>query len=195
MRRALVVKVGGSLLDWVELPGRLSAYLDARAAELPLIVCGGGPAADAIRALDRIHNLGQERAHTLAVRALELTAHALAAIVPGACVVDRFEAIDGEARLAIFAPGRFLDEVDSLCPHPLPHHWDVTSDSIAACIATYLGAAELALLKSAPLPHGTDRHAAARLGLVDPMFPQVSRPLKKVSYVNLRDARDAGRWI
>src|SRR5262249_42007524 len=57
-----VVKVGGSLFDWPELPGRLTGYLKARqvkvGAEHTVLVAGGGPAADWIRRLDEIQHLG-----------------------------------------------------------------------------------------------------------------------------------------
>ena len=66
-----------------------------------------------------------------------------------------------------------------------------TTDSIAARVADHLGAAELALLKSADLPPGTDRTSAARLGLVDPLFPLVARGLGCVTYRNLRDPSGA----
>ncbi len=69
---------------------------------------------------------------------------------------------------------------------PLPASWDVTSDTIAARVALDLKACELILIKSAPLPPGTDRRAAARLGLVDPVFPAFSRGLPRVTYRNLR---------
>jgi hypothetical protein len=67
--------------------------------------------------------------------------------------------------------------------------WDTTSDSIAARVATMLGAHELVLLKSSSIPSGATRDAAVRLGLVDPVFPNTSQFLERVSYVNLRDER------
>src|SRR5262249_62419732 len=42
----------------------------------------------------------------------------------------------------ILAPSRWLREAD-----PLPHSWDVTSDSIAAWIASRVGARRLVLIK------------------------------------------------
>ena len=45
-----VLKVGGSLFDWPELPLRLAAYLGSRRAldpfERPVLIAGGGPAVD-----------------------------------------------------------------------------------------------------------------------------------------------------
>jgi 5-(aminomethyl)-3-furanmethanol phosphate kinase len=172
----------------------------------PLLIVGGGRAADVIRDLDRCHELGEEEAHALALRSLDLTAHVLAALLDAAgregeragVEADRFgfevvedrpsiESSWAAGRLPILAPRRFLDEDDRRSPDPLPHRWSVTTDSIAARVATLLGATELVLLKSAPLPPGTDRAGAAELGLVDPAFPGASRGLTRVVYLNLRD--------
>lgn len=183
----VVIKVGGSLLEWPGLPDRLGDLLREQSRPVVLIV-GGGRAADLVRDLDRRHGLGEERSHALALHALDLTAHLLAALVPGLDVVQDINALDsvwGVGRIPILSPRLFLDEdrLDSL-----PHSWAVTSDSIAARVAVRLGAQELLLLKSAPLPPGTVRDEAARLGLVDRAFPEAARPLGRVCYMNLRDA-------
>ena len=44
--------------------------------------------------------------------------------------------------IPVLAPYRWLREAD-----PLPHSWDVTSDSIAAWVARQVGACELVLVK------------------------------------------------
>jgi 5-(aminomethyl)-3-furanmethanol phosphate kinase len=188
--RPIVVKVGGSLLDWPELPGRLGAYLAERRGEVAALVVGGGRAADLIRDLDRAHGLGEERSHDLALRALELTAHVLAALLPGLAVVSDLPslgAVRSAGGMPVLAPRAFLEREEREANTPLPHRWAVTSDSIAARVAERLGAAELALLKSASPPPGIDRDGAARLGLVDPYFPEASRPLRRVTFLNLRD--------
>jgi aspartokinase-like uncharacterized kinase len=184
-----VVKVGGSLLDWPPLPTRLSSYLGERSCERLLLIVGGGRMADAVRGLDTAHGLGDERSHWLALRALDLTAHCLAAIVSGVAVVDDpggcHRAWDA-GHVPVLAPRRFLEADDRTAAEPLEHSWVVTSDSIAARVAQRWGASELVLLKSAKLPAHTDRDEAARLGLVDRAFPGVSRRLVRVTYVDFR---------
>ena len=70
----VVIKVGGSLFDWPGLPAALTRYLDARRSEARLaVIAGGGPAADIVRNLDRVHGLGEELSHQLALHALQLT--------------------------------------------------------------------------------------------------------------------------
>jgi aspartokinase-like uncharacterized kinase len=189
MTGPVVVKVGGSLLDWPGLPDRLSAYLDDRRADRLVLVVGGGRFADALRDLDGAQAIGEARSHALALRVLDLTAHALAAIVPGLEVVEDLPALPRAweaGRSPILAPRRFLD-LDDRSPDPLPHAWTTTTDAIAARLAVCLGASELILLKSAPIPPGIDLEAASRLGLVDPEFPRTASGLPIVASLNLRD--------
>ena len=69
---------------------------------------------------------------------------------------------------------------------PLPHSWDVTSDSIAARLAVLAGADELVLLKSG-LPAGSLTLAqAAETGYVDRYFPVAAAGVPRVRCVNLR---------
>ncbi|RUL88221.1 amino acid kinase family protein [Tautonia sociabilis] len=186
----LVVKLGGSLLDWPGLPAAIDAFLKAQARRRILIVVGGGAIVDAIRDLDRIHQLGQERSHALALRAMDLTARVAEGLLPGLTVVELPEELPPCWELGgipVLAPRRLLDRDDHESASPLPHHWDVTSDSISARIADLLGAEELLLLKSTAAPAGLDLAGASSLGLVDPLFPLVAEPIPLVSLLNLRD--------
>jgi aspartokinase-like uncharacterized kinase len=176
-----VVKVGGSLLDWPELPRRLAEDLARRQGPFVLIA-GGGPAVDFVRTLDRIHGLGEERSHWLALRALDFTAYVLAGMVPDARVIVGLAEANSAGRTVVLAP-RCLLETDEM----VPHSWHATSDSIAAVVAARLGARELVLLKSAPVPPGLNCGDAARLGRVDPLFPELAHGLSRVVYRNLRE--------
>lgn len=194
MHGLTVIKVGGSLLDWRELPERITAFLDEIRAGQPILrtvlIPGGGLAADSIRLLDRIHGLGAETAHRLALHSLDLTAEILAALLPWAITIQRPEVIYsvGNAGLVpILAPRRFLDEIDRLSDDRLAASWDVTSDTIAARIAVSLKADRLILLKSTDAPPGIGRAEAARIGLVDRVFPEAARELARVAFLNLRN--------
>ena len=189
-----VVKVGGSLIDWPEFPRRMAAFLQTLEATESrgsiILIAGGGPAADLIRVLDELHGLGDETAHRLALLAMELSAHILAALLPRAVAVrdlNGLRSVWSIGSLPILAPSLICDEIESSGEDVLPMNWNTTSDSIAARIAVHMAADRLIMLKSAPLPAATVRLEAARLGLVDPMFPVVSRPLARVEYVNLRE--------
>jgi 5-(aminomethyl)-3-furanmethanol phosphate kinase len=193
-RRALaVIKVGGSLFDWPELRGRLTAYLELRrdtdAAEHAVLIAGGGRAADWIRSLDQIHGLGDVAADRLAVHALDLTSAFLAELLPGSLIVDRLEMLEATCHsrsITILSPRHALAEIKRRGASPLRASWDVTSDAIAAWIAVHLDARSLILLKSAGLPEGFTRQDATRAGLVDPTFPSVACSILQVEYVNLR---------
>ena len=143
-----------------------------------------------VRALDRIHGLGEETAHRLALHAMDLTAIILAELLPGTVPVqslDRLRTVWSAGSIPVLAPRLILDEIERSGRDGLPASWDVTSDTIAAWMALHIGADRLILLKSAPLPSGTTRLEAARLGLVDPMLPIVAGPLPRVEYLNLRE--------
>ena len=71
----VVIKVGGSFLDWPPLPDRLGAYLASRPDIRPVLVVGGGRLADHLRDLDRLHSLGEPRSHALALRVVEVQEH------------------------------------------------------------------------------------------------------------------------
>ena len=188
------VKVGGSLLDWLELPTRLEAFLGEQRCRVEggntLLIAGGGPAADLVRQLDRNHRLGDETAHRLAIRAMDLSAVILSALLPGSITVDRLEALPAvwnAGRVPILMAGPILEEIERPGVIPLPRCWDTTSDSIAARIAVHLRADSLILLKSASLPPGATRQEAADLERVDALFPDVSLAIPRVEYLNLRE--------
>ncbi|HVL11024.1 MAG TPA: hypothetical protein VM529_00565 [Gemmata sp.] len=77
----IVVKVGGSLYDHPQLAPRLRAYLDSLAPAEVMLVPGGGEVVDAVRKLDRVHGLGEEVSHGLAVLALGVTGEWLGQIL------------------------------------------------------------------------------------------------------------------
>ncbi len=190
--RIVVVKVGGSLLEWHALPDRLTRFLDVRRnqGDKLLLIAGGGAAANWIRKLDRVHKIGESRAHELAVRSLDLTAYALQILLPETDVIqfpEEFTSVWKSNRIPILAPRIILIDKDQNSPDPLPKSWDNTTDSIAATIATILHAGTLILLKSTSVDAKTTREQAANLGVVDPLFPRASQGLQMVTVVNLRD--------
>lgn len=151
-----VVKVGGRLGrggSLRDLGGRLAAL--GRRHRL-LVVPGGGVFADAVRDLDRREKLDASSAHWMAIGAMDLYGLALAGLIPGSrTAVTRADALAADAAVVrVLLPALWLRLAD-----PLPHGWDVTSDSIAAWVARECGAARLVLLKdavgmAAPLPSG-----------------------------------------
>jgi aspartokinase-like uncharacterized kinase len=173
--RPLVVKVGGSLLDLPALGTHLRHWLGSLDTRKVLLMAGGGPTADVIRVLDRIHALGEEAAHWLALRALSLNAFILQAMLPHAQVIGTWQdapALWSRGVAAIVDAFPFARADEKHADH-LPHRWEVTSDSLAARLAIVAGARELVLLKSVSIARGMSWTEAARLGHVDPFFAQV----------------------
>jgi aspartokinase-like uncharacterized kinase len=156
----------------------------------PLLVVGGGPAADLVREWDRIHHLGDDLAHRLAISAMSSTALLAASLVDRARLVSRTDELPavwerGELPVSLVEP--LLTELEAHSRDRLPDSWDVTSDSIAAWLAIQLQADELVLLKSVDLPPA-GLEAAAREGLVDSYFPRLAGRLPRVTWIDLRAA-------
>jgi aspartokinase-like uncharacterized kinase len=176
----LVVKVGGSLYDLPDLRSRLGHWLDSLGRREVLLVPGGGSAADVVRHLDQVHDLGEEAAHWLALQALGLNAYFLATVLAPSTkpvVVSDLSACPSlwqGGRLPILDAHSFAraDEGRASC---LPHRWSVTSDSVAARVAVVAGADHLVLLKSITLPDEMDWTEAGRRGFVDAYFAEALR--------------------
>jgi aspartokinase-like uncharacterized kinase len=163
----VVVKIGGSLLDDIAaLDAVLSTIAAAAVSHRLLIVPGGGPFADAVRAVDRRLGLPDATAHWMAVLAMDQYAHLIAGRLGGAVLVEEPAAVGGAlatGRIPVLAPSRWLRDAD-----PLPHSWEVTSDSIAAWVAGRVGARRLVLVK----PPGIQRREDA----LDPYFARACPP-------------------
>ena len=184
-RRLRVVKLGGSVLAHPRLGAILQTLSAGVSCDAPLVlVPGGGPFADAVRAAQGMLRLDDETAHHLAVLAMAQSAWVLqardphwvrCANLPAVCA-----AVDAGVP-ALWAP------VES---PPTAFGWHVTSDSLAAWLAGALEADELVLLKScrvpadvsAQVPAQAERSAAecavleawALAAVVDPAFPAMA---------------------
>ncbi len=166
-----VVKVGGSLLDDHDALSRTLSALEIVASTRALVIVpGGGPFADAVRVVDQQHALSSDDVHWMAILGMEQFAVALASRIRHAELVhgsDDIARARACGRIPVLAPYRWLRESD-----PLPHSWDVTSDSIAAWIASEIGARQLILIKP-------DAHDA--LTVVDRYFDRARAPSLKYS--------------
>jgi aspartokinase-like uncharacterized kinase len=178
-----VVKVGGSLLDDRDALSRTLSALEIIAPVRALVIVpGGGPFADAVRAVDQRHTLSGDDAHWMAILGMEQFAIALASSIRNAELVhgsDDIARAQTRGRIPVLAPYRWLRESD-----PLPHSWDVTGDSIAAWIASEIGAPQLILIKP-------DAHDA--LAVVDRYFDRARAPSLKYSI--LTPAMLTGNWF
>jgi len=154
-----VVKVGGALAGGAGQLARLGEALAGASRRHRLVVVpGGGPFADQVRAFDRANKLSADAAHWMAILGMDQYAFALCDVIPESRLVeDRagIQAAHMDGKVPVLAPARWLRATDEL-----PHTWDVTSDSLAAYLATLLGADRLVMVK--PVAGGTE--------VLDPWF-------------------------
>jgi 5-(aminomethyl)-3-furanmethanol phosphate kinase len=138
----LVVKIGGGLLRDEGLDGLRRACADVTqlaADRAVLVVPGGGPFAEAVRAVDAQVGLSDHAAHMLAMRAMDQLGVLLAPMLPGAEPLTDLVAPRSLGLLAV-AP--------AFAGRPgVPESWAVTSDSLAVLAAGAIGADEAVLLK------------------------------------------------
>ena len=169
----VLVKIGGGLLAHLEHLDSTLAEIVTTAQEVPLLVVpGGGPFAEAIRDVDRRLGLSDDAAHWMAVLAMDQYAHLLASRMPNGKLVwgsDDIATALEDGKIPVLAPHQWMREAD-----PLPHSWDVTSDSISAWVADQVGATRLVLVK----PPGASGPA-----IVDPLFDRVRTPRINVEIV------------
>jgi aspartokinase-like uncharacterized kinase len=178
------------LLDWPELGDRLQRWLARLGTRQVVLVIGGGPAADLVRQRDRWDELGDDKSHWLAVRAMTFNSFLIEGLLENAKVVAglrQCEPLWQDGVVPVLDVHTFMVD-DAAGGSPLPERWNVTSDSIAARVARALNADELVLLKSVAWPDG-DIAEAARRGIVDEHLPRELRqaPQLKVRIENLRD--------
>ena len=172
----IVVKVGGSLLRHpAALDQVMAAVAEASQHRRVLVVPGGGPLADTVRAVDGALHLSADASHWMAVKAMDQLAEALADRYGPATLVSDAHELRTTLRLArvpVLAPYRWLREADAL-----PHSWEVTSDSIAGWLAGELGARRVVLVKA---PGATGE-------LADAYFERTLRPALESRIVTADD--------
>jgi aspartokinase-like uncharacterized kinase len=166
-RLAAVIKVGGSLADNTQHAARNTQHttragleqLCQTIAELGqryrlLVVPGGGPFADTVRAAYRRYRLSETTAHCMAILAMDQYGYLLADLIPAAEPVVSLMAMHrvcDAGRVPVLIPSELVLYAD-----PLPHSWDVTSDSIAAWLAGLVRPDRLVLLKDVDGLYVTD---------------------------------------
>lgn len=187
----VVFKVGGSLLDLPDLAVRFRRVLGQLAGDQPLLICGGGAAADLVRRWHRDFDLSEERCHWLALEAIRLNQQLLLELLPECELVatrDTAASAWQRGRVPLLDLVAFVRDEESRLSagDHLSHNWNVTSDSLAAWVAQRWPAQRLLLLKSTCLPAAMTWPQAAKAGLVDATFPKISAKILSVEWLNLR---------
>ena len=192
-----VFKLGGSLLDLPDLAVRLQKAFSKLGNGRPLVISGGGDAADIVRRWHRTFGLDEERSHWLALDAIRLNQRLLVELFPKLELVSTRQAAESTLRydrIPLLDLAEFLRTEEALVDptERLPHCWDVTSDSLAAWVAARWPADRLILLKSVDLPDAQtdDSKQLASAGLVDSFFPQLTNSIPTIKWINLRQEGD-----
>jgi 5-(aminomethyl)-3-furanmethanol phosphate kinase len=188
-----VVKLGGSLLDLSDLPARLNAWMRTVDDSQMLVVVGGGTSADVVREMDKLHKLGEQRSHWLAIRAMEFNAHVVDAVmgdrVGMAGSLGDAELLWGEGKAAVVSPHAWLEQ-EEMIGKGVGHRWTFTSDSIAGHIAARVEAGRLTMLKSVLPRRDENGKVTAQMmadqRIVDAEFPGVVKGLEEIWVCNLR---------
>jgi len=201
-----VVKLGGSLAGSDALPYWLDALADANV----VIVPGGGPFADQVRSAQQRWSFGDEAAHAMALLAMGQYGLMLNGMCPKLGIAS-----DVRALSASVESGRsvvWLPDLSLMNDSSIPTSWDVTSDSLAAWLASRLNAANLLLIKSAAISSDDASYCGlVAQGVVDAAFerfsadaafaawlchrqdhPRVRAGLREPSHVFTRVNRSAG---
>ena len=168
----VVVKLGGSfafskhLRDWIEA-------LAACAGQV-VIVPGGGPFADAVRAAQPRIGFDDGAAHHMALLAMEQYGRALVNLNSRLLPADSADAIHRDlaaGRVPVWMPTRMV-----LAATDIARSWDATSDSLAAWLVGRIGARRLLLVKHGEFLSGRARcEDLAALGVVDKSFARHAR--------------------
>jgi dihydroneopterin aldolase len=193
-----VVKLGGSTSHEAQGPVWIAAL--AKAALSLVIVPGGGPFADAVRAAQADMGFSDRAAHAMAVLAMEQFAH---------LILDEQPVADGRPRLvgarslpemqAALAAGRipvWLPSCMALEAHDIRESWDVTSDSLAAWLAGKLTAQTLLLIKqSGDFSEGDTVGSLMQRGILDAGFAGMLPQGVELRLAGPADAPGAARTL
>jgi len=171
-RAVIVVKLGGSLnrdpllRNWLEL-------LSTSGGGRVVIVSGGGGFADQVREHQLHWQFDDLAAHNMAILAMMQSATMFRSLAPG---LEPTTTSVGIARVlqaggvAVWYPADWIrTRANDMT------HWGATSDSLAAWLATRIGASKLVLVKAADIGPAVDLAGHARSGMVDAEFCRLTR--------------------
>jgi len=202
-----ILKLGGSLLSLPDVGDRLLSFVEQHQIINPVVVVGGGDAANLVRVWADRFNLSDSEGHDLALQAMTLNAQLLSRLNVRFTLINTLPIRDapcGQSQISILNCQTAANGLETNLPREqhIPKSWDVTSDSIAAWFATFWKAERLYLLKSADMPDelterrltsdGLPEHRAdvvrclTRRGFVDRAFALFSATVPSIAWHNLR---------
>jgi 5-(aminomethyl)-3-furanmethanol phosphate kinase len=163
-----VVKLGGSYANSRLLRSWLQAI--ERHAGRVVLVPGGGPFADCVRATQTSMGFDAGAAHEMALLAMTQYGRALVSLGSSLRMADDVPAITAALRsrqVPVWSPLPMI-----LAGSDVKASWDVTSDSLALWLAIRLAADALVIIKRRAAPEGPVPLFVAE-GLLDAAFPDL----------------------
>jgi aspartokinase-like uncharacterized kinase len=140
-----VIKIGGSLAEDPERLRVLCTKLSEFAKKHVIVVVpGGGRFADVVRDFDQRFTLADAISHRMAILGMDQFGLLLSQIIPNSCatyLLSDAKQLSEIGVVPVFLPSRLMFQED-----PLENSWNVTSDSIAAYVASRLRAAKVLLV-------------------------------------------------
>jgi dihydroneopterin aldolase len=146
-----VIKLGGSFAFSPDLRDWIAAI--TRCTGRAVIVPGGGPFADAVRAAQAQMGFDDGAAHHMALLAMEQYGRAIKSMHETLSLADSLDSIRrglADDQVPVWLPTQMV-----LSATDIPPSWDVTSDSLAAWLAGKIAAERLLLVKQVEPLHGT----------------------------------------
>lgn len=184
-----VIKVGGSLLDTIDLPQKLDQLLKKLQLECTVVVVGGGKAVRKIELNNANKNTTLEHWDSLQI----MTENAIA-------FMSHFEEATMASTPFKKASGLFFLDAHQYCKNDktfdgepfLPQTRDVRSDSVALRFAQDFDFSQLYLLKSINFPSSKNWEDACNQKYVDPFFYKLFNNKKNnptIHTINLRSSQ------
>jgi 5-(aminomethyl)-3-furanmethanol phosphate kinase len=162
-----VIKLGGSFAFSPDLRDWIAALVSC--AGRIVIVPGGGPFADQVRAAQAQMGFDDRAAHRMALLAMEQYGCAIKSLHEALSLADSVESIRrglADNRVPVWLPTQMAQSAADI-----PSSWDVTSDSLAVWLAGKIGAERLLLVKHVKPARGTARAIDLTSGdIVDKAF-------------------------
>ncbi len=145
--KVAIFKIGGKILDnskhLINTMAQLTQLYEDNNIQKIILIPGGGALANFVRNMHLEFKINDELAHWIAIYSMNFNGLELRRKFPHLGIVEDFEHLKNEKRIfSIFLPYKYLRLID-----PLPHSWDVTSDSIALYCAYCLGLNDCFLIK------------------------------------------------
>lgn len=171
----IVVKLGGSLTRSSQLPILLRSLGRAAKDGLPVVIVpGGGPFADAVRAAQQQCGFDDAAAHDMALLAMAQYGRLLGALAPkatqlawgAAAVADSLATRPRQAVVWLPEPHNDALEVE--------RSWRISADTLALWLADRLDARQVILVKSCAPQAEQSLTALAAAGVVDDAYPDMA---------------------